>query len=92
MSYRGGLSASFLGATPAGQRLGPLNLFARLLIEGCVAEVDVPVQARVRVVLVVECCVEGIAGWRYSLLLSAHQRAPFLQLQLRQSGWMFVMS
>jgi DNA-binding XRE family transcriptional regulator len=64
-----GLSASFLGATPAGQRLGPLNLFARLLIEGCVAEVDVPVQARVRVVLILGCCVEGIARWRYSLLV-----------------------
>jgi hypothetical protein len=46
----------------------------------------------VRVVLVFSGWLEGIARWRYSLLLSAHQRAPFLQLQLRQSGWMFVMS
>ena len=87
------LNGTFLSTTAAGQRLDPLDLFARLLVADGVPKVDVPVQARMRVVLVfMMCCVEGIAGWRYSLLLSAHQRAPFLQLQLRQSGWMFVMS
>ena len=48
-----GLSASFASAAAAGQCLDALYLFARLLIKGGVAEVDVPVQARVRVVLVV---------------------------------------
>ena len=43
---------SFFGAAAAGQRLDPLDLFARLLVDGGVAEVDVPVQARVRVVLI----------------------------------------
>src|SRR5215204_1885591 len=61
--------SSFFCAPSAGQRLDPLYLFARLLIDGGVSEVDVPVQARVRVVLVVGCCVEGIAGWRYSMLV-----------------------
>ncbi len=46
-----GLSASFASAAAAGQRLDALDLFARLFIEGCVGEVDVPVQARVRVLL-----------------------------------------
>jgi hypothetical protein len=41
-----------VGAAAAGERLDPLYLFACLLIDGGVAEVDVPVQARVRVVLV----------------------------------------
>jgi hypothetical protein len=45
------LQASFVSAAAAGQRLDPLDLFARLRIEGGVAEVDVPVQARVGVVL-----------------------------------------
>ena len=40
------LQASFVSAAAAGQRLDPLDLFARLLINGGVAEVDVPVQAR----------------------------------------------
>src|SRR5215210_3879677 len=61
--------SSFFCAAATGQRLYPLDLFARLLIKGGVGEVDVPVQARVRVVLVVGCCVEGIAGWRYSVLV-----------------------
>src|SRR5215210_4463048 len=60
-----GLSA--IRAAAARQRLDPLDLFARLLIDGAVAEVDVPVQAGVRVILVVGRCVEGIAGWRYPL-------------------------
>ena len=65
-----GLSASyFASAAAAGQRLEALYLFARLLIKGGVAEVDVPVQAGVRVILVVGCCMEGIAGWRYSVLV-----------------------
>ena len=49
-----GLSAIRAAAT--GQRLDALDLFTRLLIEGGVAEVDVPVQARVRVVLL-------FSGW-----------------------------
>ena len=64
-----GLEASFASAATAGQRLDALYLFARLLIKGGVGEVDVPVQARVGVVLVVGYCVEGIAGWRYSVLV-----------------------
>jgi hypothetical protein len=44
------------GAAVAGQRLDALDLFARLLVEDGVAEVDVPVRARVRVVLV-------FSGW-----------------------------
>jgi hypothetical protein len=51
-----GLSASFASAAAAGQRLDALYLFAPLLIEGCVGEVDVPVQAGVRVVLL-------FSGW-----------------------------
>jgi hypothetical protein len=47
--------ASFRAAA-AGQRLDPLDLFARLLIDSGVAKVDVPVEARVRVVLV-------FSGW-----------------------------
>jgi hypothetical protein len=47
---------SAIRAAATGQRLDPLDLFARLLIEDGVAEVDVPVQARVRVVLV-------FSGW-----------------------------
>ena len=43
----------------AGQRLYPLDLFAPLLINGGVAEVDAPVQARVRVVLVVISLISG---------------------------------
>ena len=41
------LPAIFFRATAARQHLDPLDLFARLLINGCVAEVYVPVQARV---------------------------------------------
>jgi hypothetical protein len=52
-------------ATAAWQRLDTLHFFARFLIDGGVAEVDVPVQARVGVVLLVRCGVEGIVGWRY---------------------------
>jgi hypothetical protein len=47
-----GLSASFASAAAARQCLDALDLFARLLIKGGVAEVDVAVQAGVRVVLV----------------------------------------
>jgi hypothetical protein len=43
---------SFFGAAAAGQRLDPLDLFARLPINGGVAEIGVPVQARMRVILV----------------------------------------
>src|SRR5215203_5825921 len=46
-----GAGLSTIGAAPTRQRLDPLDLFARLLIEGGVAEVDVPVQTRVRVIL-----------------------------------------
>jgi hypothetical protein len=49
---RVGLSASFAGAAAARQSLDALDLFDRLLIKGGVAEVNVPVQARVLVVLV----------------------------------------
>src|SRR5215210_903487 len=59
--------SSFFGAAAAGQRLDPLDLFARLFIECGVAEVDEAVQAGVRVILVVGRRVEGIAGWRYPL-------------------------
>ena len=45
------LQASFVSAAAAGQRLDPLDLFARLLIEDGVAKVDVPGRAGVRVVL-----------------------------------------
>jgi hypothetical protein len=51
--------SSFFGAEAVGQRLDAIYLFARLLIEGCVAEVDVPVQGRVRVVLVVISLISG---------------------------------
>ena len=51
--------SSFFGAAAARQRLDAIYLFARLLIEGCVAEVDVPVQGRVRVVLVVISLISG---------------------------------
>jgi hypothetical protein len=55
-----GLSASyFASAAAARQRLDALYLFARLLIEGSVAEVDVAVQGRVRVVLVVIYLISG---------------------------------
>jgi hypothetical protein len=55
-----GLSASyFASAVAAGQRLDAIYLFARLLIEGGVAEVDVAVKARVRVVLVVISLISG---------------------------------
>jgi hypothetical protein len=36
----------FFGATAARQRLDPLDLFARLLVEDGVAEVDVPIPLR----------------------------------------------
>jgi hypothetical protein len=71
-----GLSASFASAAAAGQRLDALDLFARLPIKGGVGEVDVPVKARVRVVLVAGCCVEGIAGWRYSVLVHSDSSFP----------------
>jgi hypothetical protein len=45
------LQASFFGATPTGQRLDPLDLFARLLIKGGVAEVDIAVPASMGVAL-----------------------------------------
>ena len=50
------LNGTFLSTTPARQRLDPLYLFARLLVEDGVAEVDVPVRARVRVGLL-------FSGW-----------------------------
>jgi len=52
MIHRPDYLSIFFGAAAAGQRLDPLYLFAGLFIDGGVAEVDVPVQARVRVVLV----------------------------------------
>ena len=69
-----GLSA--IRAATAGQRFDPLDLFACLLVEDGVPEVDVPVQARVRVILVVRCCMEGIAGWRYSVLVHSDSSFP----------------
>jgi hypothetical protein len=60
--------SSFFGAAAARQRLDPLDLFARLLIKGGVPEVDVPVQARGRVVLLFG---GGWRGMRYS-----HGRQP----------------
>jgi len=50
MGYGAGLS--LIRATAAGQRLEALYLFADLFINGGVPEVDVPIQTRVRVVLV----------------------------------------
>src|SRR5215203_485921 len=75
-----GLSASFASAAAAGQRLYPLDLFACLLVEDGVGEVDVPVQARVRVVLAFGRCVEGIASRRYSVLV---HRVPPVGPRLR---------
>jgi len=49
---RTGAIGSAIRAAAAGERLYPLDLFTRLLINGGVAEVDVPIQARVWVVLV----------------------------------------
>jgi hypothetical protein len=43
--------SSFFGAAAAGQCLDSLDLIAGLLVDDGVAEVEVPVQARVRVVL-----------------------------------------
>jgi hypothetical protein len=93
MGARPRLSAIRAAAT--GQRLDALDLFTRLLIEGGVPEVDVPVQARVRVILVVGCCVEGIADWRYSVLvhissLGCVGRAPGERRSPR--GHLYVMS
>jgi hypothetical protein len=51
--------SSFFGAAAAGQRLDAIYLFAGLFINGCVAEVDVAVQGRVRVVLVVISLISG---------------------------------
>src|SRR5215207_5883324 len=65
---------SAIRAAATGQRLDALALFTRLLINGGVPEVDVPVQARMRMVLFLGCCVEGIAGWRYSGLV--HSEPP----------------
>jgi hypothetical protein len=65
-----------VSAAAAGQCRDPLDLFACLLVEDGVAEVDVADQARVRVVLILRCCVEGIAGWRYSGLV--HSILTFL--------------
>ena len=53
-----GLAA--IRTTAAGQRLEALDLFARLGIVGGVAEVDVAVQARVRVVLLFGEWVRGV--------------------------------
>src|SRR5918993_2452088 len=53
--------SSFFGAAAAGQRLDPLDFFARLLIYGGVAEVDVPAHAGVRVILLLSRWVRGCA-------------------------------
>ena len=50
------LNGAFLSTTAAGQRLDPLDLFARLPVEDGVSKVDVPIQACVRVVLL-------FSGW-----------------------------
>jgi hypothetical protein len=65
-----GLSASFASAAAAGQRLDPLYLFTRLLIKGGVPEVDVPIQARVGVVLVV--ILSGWMRWMRGRLSRVH--------------------
>ena len=49
-------------AAAAWQRLDALDLLAGLLINGCVAGVDVPVQVRVRVVLVFSGWVRWMRG------------------------------
>src|SRR5829696_7790289 len=83
-----GLSA--FGATAAGQRLDPLYLFARLLIDGCVAEIDVPVQARVGVILF-------LSGWvrvGCARLLCGHEallRGPGPEELLTSCGAIYVL-
>jgi hypothetical protein len=59
---------SAIRAAAARQRLDMLDLFARLLIKSGVAEVDVPVQARVGVVLLFS------GGWRW--VRYSHGRQP----------------
>ena len=54
-----GAGLDVIRAAAAGQRLDPLDLFARFPINGGVPEVDVPVQTRVGVVLVFG------GGWRW---------------------------
>jgi hypothetical protein len=56
-------------ASAAGQRLDPLDLFARLLIDGGAAEVDVPAHTRVRVILFLS----GWVRWRCAKLLCGHE-------------------
>src|SRR5829696_8525843 len=63
LSYlRTGAIGSAIRAAAARQRLDSLNLFARLFIDGGVAEVDVPVQARMRVVLLFGGWVRWVRG------------------------------
>src|SRR5215211_13846 len=82
------LNDTFLSTTATGQRLDPLDLFARLLVEDGVAEVDVPVQARVRVVLVVVL----LGRWARrgcAKLLCGHEvplRGPCLGVCLHRRG------
>src|SRR5215203_4531902 len=64
--------SSFFGAAAAGQRLDPLDFFACLLVYGGVAEVDRPVQTRVRVVLVFG----GWMRWVRGRLLCGHEAPP----------------
>jgi len=79
-SWAIGAGLSAFGAAPTGQRLDPLDLFARLLIKGGVAEVDVPVQARVRVLLL-------FGGWvrvGCARLSSVHRFLTFLWAGARE--------
>ena len=67
-----GVGLSAIRATAARNPLEGLYLIARLLAEIGVPKVDVPVKARVRVVLILAysfATSEGIAGWRYSVLV-----------------------
>jgi hypothetical protein len=64
-----------LRAAAAGQRLYTFDLFACLLINGCVPKVDVPVQARVRVVPVV-VILGGWVRWARGRLLLVHSEPP----------------
>ncbi len=73
-----GATLSAIRATAAGDSLEGLQLLAGLRIFDHVADVDDGVVTGVGafVSVVAGCCVEGIAGWRYSVLV--HSLSPFL--------------
>src|SRR5215218_23781 len=72
-----GLSASFASATATEVEREFFYLFARLRVDHELAYRYPAIVAGVGVVLVVmvSCCREGIAGWRYSVL-AAHGATP----------------